>query len=98
MPLVSTIVPSAALDGGPPSNTTLLDATPDSESRLFQEKVLPTKYVLPLWTPLTRSPVVGAVLSILMLLTVVLEVLPALSVAVPATDWLAPSAEMVVGG
>ena len=40
----------------------------------------------------------GAVLSMLMPLTVVLALLPALSTAVPSTDWSAPSARCCGAG
>src|SRR5438445_3896276 len=86
-PLPSASVASAAQLWIPESVSAQLKCT--VTSLLYQPAALGEVVAAPL--------IVGAVLSMLIPETVVLVLLPALSVAVPVADWAAPAALRVIG-
>src|SRR5437879_10615414 len=86
-PLPSASVSSAVQLWIPESVSEQLKCT--VTSLLFQPAALGVVVAAPL--------IVGAVLSMLIPETVVLVLLPALSVAVPVADWAAPAALRVIG-
>src|SRR5439155_13505273 len=71
---------------------------PDSASAQLKTLSLPVVFPLAALGEVVAAPlIVGAVLSMLIPETVVLVLLPALSVAVPVADWPAPAALRVTG-